>query len=590
MNINMSKLKNKSKVSIVSLLFNFSPKLLVLAVAIGALAGFLYSLIIPFAIKGIQGMNGKENATSEESMLDSSFISGNEGSLFFSVVVVILFAKTLSVILVNNIAKSATADLKVNIVKKINNMKLDDVEKIGFPRLLNVLTGDVVSVAQAAIAIPMIVVSSVTVMGMLGYLAFLNIIVFTVVLAAIFVGVFIFQAPVKMVQGFYEKARECSDIIQEGTRGLVFGAFELKLNKQKSKGYIEEEIIKPIDKWVKLHKVADAILHLASTASDLLSFFIIGGIVFILPYYVELPMSDSFGIVMVLLYISGPIAAILGMLQHLQQGKTALKRMHLLEEYEEEDHGETSTLTSLWTTYTVQDISYTYGNNKTDASFHLKPISLSFQRGQINFIVGGNGSGKSTLSKLLSLHYRSNLGIILFDDCVLDNDNIALARERISVIYSDYYLFRKLYRKHSAADEIKVKTYLNSLGLTGKTEFIDGYFTTTNLSDGQRRRLALLVALIEDKDIYIFDEWAADQDPEFKKIFYQEILPKMKSDNKLVIVITHDDRYFDCADRVIFMEDGGVVAVKSAQPSKLNVSSSIELNAGGLLLDAAVID
>ncbi|KAJ1464339.1 cyclic peptide transporter [Baffinella frigidus] len=522
---------------------------------------------------------------STERFLDINIISGNESLLFFSLVVFILFTKALSVIIVNNIAKSATAELKVKIAKKINIMKLDDVESIGFARLLNILTNDVNSVAAAAMAIPMVVVSTVTIIGMLGYLAFLNVIVFAVVLTSIFVGVFLFQIPVGLVQGLYERARELKDTIQEGIRGLVYGAFELKLDEQKSEHYIKEEIIKPQDKSVKLEKVGDAIIHLAGTSSDLLSFFIIGGIVFILPNYIELPIANSFGIVMALLYIAGPVAAILGMLQQMQMGKVALKRIHELEGYEEEKYPETSTLITEWSTYSVQDISYKYDKNGLDSSFHLKPISLSFERGQINFIVGGNGSGKSTLGKLLSLHYRSLSGTILFDDIVLTDNNICIAREKISVIYSDYFLFRKLYRQHSEADEIKVNAYLYALGLAGKTEFVGGYFTTTNLSDGQRRRLALLVALIEDKDIYVFDEWAADQDPVFKRIFYQKILPEMKNDNKLVIVITHDDRYFDCADRVIFIEDAAVVDVKQIESSKTATHTPLVESVGAFILD-----
>jgi putative ATP-binding cassette transporter len=569
------------EVSIVSLLFNSSPKLLVFAVIIGVLSGFFYSLIIPFAINGIEARvvsadlsSSTVSTTSSTAFLFSSdIISNNKALCFFVMVLFILLTKALAVILVNNIAKSATAELKSDLVKKISRMKVDNVLSVGFSRLINILAYDVNSVVGAAGAIPMLVVSVVTVLGMLGYLAILNIYVFIMVLVAIIFGVFLFQTPVKMVQGLYEKSRVLTDTIQEGVRGLVFGVFELKLDTEKSQNYIAEEIIEPQNKSIKLEKVGDAIMCLADTSSDLLSFFIIGGMVFILPHYIDLPTADSFGIVMALLYIAGPVGAILGMLQQVEIGKIALKRIHEINDYEEEIISTDSTLETKWSCYTVKGISYQYADN--DKSFCLKPVSLSFARGEINFIVGGNGSGKSTLSKLLSLHYHSNSGEISFDDTILSHNNIAYARERISVIYSDYYLFRKLYRKYSQQDELKINKYLHSLGLVGKTEFVDGYFTSTNLSDGQRRRLALLLALIEDKDIYIFDEWAADQDPEFKKIFYQDILHQMKIDNKLVIVITHDDRYFDCADRVIFMEEGMVVEVSSITPSKVNTPSLI---------------
>lgn len=557
--------KTNIDTSIVSLLYRYSPNVLIFSIVIGTLAGALYSVIIPFAIQGIESQQAS-GQTSEQSFFMSEVITNNQTLIFFSLIIVILFAKALSVILVNNIAKSATAELKILIAKKINQMKTDNIENIGFPKLLTILTDDVNHVTGAAIAIPMLVVSSVTIIGMLGYLAVLNLYIFSLVLFSIIFGVFLFKIPVMMSQGLYDKARDLRDVIQEGVRGLVFGAFELKLNKEKSARYLEQEIITPQKQSVRLEKIGDAVIHLAGTSSDLLSFFIIGMIVFILPLYVQLPMTQSFGIVMALLYISGPIVNILALQQHIAMGKVALKRIQTLNKYEEENSINIAPLSADWKTYQAHAVTYRYQHEENKDSFTLRPITLSFVPGQINFIVGGNGSGKSTLSKLLSLHYRTLSGDICFDDVVVNDKNIEHARSQISVIYSDYYLFNKLYTAHTQQDETKIQNYLAILGLTGKTAFIDGRFTTTKLSDGQRRRLALLVALIEDKAIYIFDEWAADQDPEFKRIFYQKILPQMKKDNKLIIVITHDDRYFDCADRVVMMEDGEVVNIQVNKP------------------------
>ncbi|CAH9055528.1 ABC transporter ATP-binding/permease protein YojI [Pseudoalteromonas holothuriae] len=556
---------NNKKVSITSLLFSYSPKLLIIAVTIGALSGFFYSLIIPIIVNSIQVKASDEVEVNASYFQSYDFINGNEGWVFFLTVIIILFTKAASVILVNNIAKSATAELKLNIVKRINSMKLDDMEKVGFSRLLNLLTEDVLSVANAAVGIPVIVVSIVTIIGMFSYLFILNSIVFAIVIVSVIFGIILYQTPVRLVRSSYVKSREFSDVIQEGLRGLIFGAFELKLDRNKSKNYIKEEIEIPLLKSTKLEKIADGVLHLSATASDLLSFFIIGFLVFVLPSYIPFPKEESAGIIMALLYIAGPIATILGMFRELEIGNIALKRIHALECFDGELYCNDSQPLPEWNTYNVKGVSYKYSSKEFDNSFSLKPVSLSFSRSQINFIVGGNGSGKSTLSKLISLHYQCNEGEILFDNMIVDESNIALARERISVIYSDYYLFSKLYKKQNLSDIEKVNFYLESLGLSGKTDFVNGYFTTTKLSDGQRRRLALLVALIEDKDIYIFDEWAADQDPEFKKIFYHQILPTMKKDNKLVIVVSHDDRYFKCADRLIFMDGGELVGIESKE-------------------------
>lgn len=553
--------------SVLNLLYRRSPKLLVFAIFSGAVAGALYSLIIPFLLREL-------NKAETEAFSSLS----QQAAIFFLLCISILTAKATSVIVVNNIAKSAVAELRIQLAKKINRMALFNVEEIGFARLLNVLVGDVNSFSAAAVAIPMLLVSAVTVIGMLVYLAIFNVYIFLMVLSAIFFGVFIFRFPVSMASGIYEKVRVLRDVVQENVRGLVLGAYELKLNKDKAKTYIEEELVAPQRDSAKLEKLGDAVLHIAGTASDLLSFFIIGFMVFILPAFINLPASETYGIVMALLYISGPVANIMGMLQHLKVGQIALKRINELSDVLEDSCAANDTVNPIgsWYRFGVRGVTYNY--NKADASqeykFSLGPVDLWFKKSQINFIVGGNGSGKSTLSKILSLHYAPSDGEIMFDDQKVNFSNIVDARSKISVIYSNYFLFPKIYNKSMDANENLINEYINLLGLNGKTEFVNGRFSTTKLSDGQRRRLALLVSLLEDKDIYIFDEWAADQDPEFKRIFYKKILKELKLKNKLVIVVTHDDRYFECADRVIIMEDGNILEIKD---NSLNFSLPEEL-------------
>ncbi|WP_045857571.1 cyclic peptide export ABC transporter [Teredinibacter purpureus] len=561
---------NKQKLSIVGLLYKKAPRLLIFSVSVGAIAGALYSLIIPFVIQGIAAEADSGLAFSVAGV-SFEFDQSSYAAMFFITVTAILFTKLGSVILVNSIAKSAAADLKMSVADTISRARTDSIENVGFSRLLNILSDDVNSVANAAITIPLLVVSFVTILGMLGYLAFLNISVFGIVVGAIVVGLFMFQLPVTLAQKKYEKARAIKDVIQEGVRGLVMGAYELKLNGKKSERFRKEELLDPVNRSVRLEKIADAIFHFAGTSSDLLSFFIIGSVVFILPTYMTLDNAETYGVVMALLYIAGPLAHILGMMQQFKVGQIAMIRIEALYELEEEMQvTETDNIPPTWHSFGGDKLTYQYPNSSSDRTFSLAPISVDFKPGQVNFIVGGNGSGKTTLSKLLSLHYLPSSGNLYFDGVCIDRSNIAAARERISVIYSDYYLFSKIYCDLATVDMGKVNTYLNMLGLSGKTELIDGRFTTTDLSDGQRRRLALMVALLEDKDIYVFDEWAADQDPTFKKIFYQSILPEMRKDNKLVIVITHDDRYFNHADRVITMEDGRVNSIQEIKSEALN--------------------
>ncbi|MEI5640045.1 MULTISPECIES: cyclic peptide export ABC transporter [unclassified Pseudoalteromonas] len=549
--------KNKNLTSLSKLLYNYSPKQLVLAVMLGMLSGALYSLIIPFILSGL------EKGTLEV----SNYVVLEEGSAgFFIFVTAILLTKVASVIFVNNIAKSASADLKLNVAKRIQALGVDTVERIGFSKILNIVVDDVNRITDAAVAIPMIIVSMVTVLGMLTYLAYLDLQVFAFICVAIVIGVLLFQLPVLFAKGLYTRSRNDKDTLQEGIRGLIFGAYEMKLSHEKGKQFLAEEIADPLSSSTSQEKRGDAIIHLAGNASEMICFFVIGAVVFLLPSEYLSSSGSQFGVVMALLYITGPIASILSMMQTLKIAQVSLERVHQLQELEPEIYSTSrnAVFSEGWQTLSLSNAQYQYESDDVDEAFALKPVSLSFQKGYIYFIVGGNGSGKSTLSKLISFHYRPTKGCVQVDDSVITESNLMQMREKVGVIFSNYHLFKKLYISTEQIDRDKVQRYMDMFKLTGKTELVGNIFTTTKLSDGQRRRLALLVALMEDKDIYIFDEWAADQDPEFKDFFYTQVLPELKAKGKLVVAITHDDRYFGCADTVIKMETGAIKSIEQS--------------------------
>jgi putative ATP-binding cassette transporter len=156
-------------------------------------------------------------------------------------------------------------------------------------------------------------------------------------------------------------------------------------------------------------------------------------------------------------------------------------------------------------------------------------------------------------------------GEIYFGDLKIDHEWLNSGRQYISAILSDYYLFDRLLGSLTEVDEKLVNRYLTKLEIQRKVTVTDGKFSTLALSDGQKKRLALVVAFLEDRDIYLFDEWAADQDPVFKEVFYYNIVPELKARNKAVVVITHDDRYFHVADQVLFMEEGKLI--RTERPS-----------------------
>ncbi|WP_067697499.1 ATP-binding cassette domain-containing protein [Nocardia jejuensis] len=194
--------------------------------------------------------------------------------------------------------------------------------------------------------------------------------------------------------------------------------------------------------------------------------------------------------------------------------------------------------------------------------FQLGPIDLTFEPGQITFVVGGNGSGKSTLAKLITGLYVPRTGTLKLNDEPIDHENIEWFRQNSSAIFTDFHLFED-YLGFEPGIDVEVRRYLEELQIAHKVTVQDGRLSTINLSQGQRKRLALLTALLEDRQIYLFDEWAADQEPKFREVFYREILADLKRRGKTVIVITHDDRYFHLADQLVKLDFGRVAEAEA---------------------------
>ncbi len=201
-------------------------------------------------------------------------------------------------------------------------------------------------------------------------------------------------------------------------------------------------------------------------------------------------------------------------------------------------------------------VSYTYARQDGDsAAFGIGPCSLDLRPGEVVFVVGGNGSGKTTLLRNLCMLYQPTSGRVLWNGIAIGPDNVVTYRQRISAIFADFHLFDRIYGNREV-DPATVEAALARVDLSGKTQYRDGRFTSLNLSTGQRKRLALALALIEDREIMVFDEIAAEQDPAFRRRIYHEFLPALREQGKAVLVITHDDRYFDQADRIYYMTEG----------------------------------
>jgi putative ATP-binding cassette transporter len=299
----------------------------------------------------------------------------------------------------------------------------------------------------------------------------------------------------------------------------------------------------------------------AQNWSHFLFFALIGLILFLLPAISNLSPKTLTGYVITTLYLMGPLAGVMSSLSLFGRANVALEKVEqlgvsLVQGNTEECPIDQNEREISFENLELVNVMHSYHHEKDDSHFALGPINLRFRPGELVFLVGGNGSGKSTLAKIITGLYVPENGEIRIDGKPVTDSNRDDYRQLFSAVFADFYLFDNLLGLRPNNVDEQAKVYLEQLHLSHKVKVKDGVLSTTAVSQGQRKRLALLTAYLEDRSFYLFDEWAADQDPLFKDVFYTQLLPELKARGKTVLVISHDDKYFDVADRIIKLDYG----------------------------------
>lgn len=445
---------------------------------------------------------------------------------------------------------------RVDIINYILSTPYEQLEVIKKEVIDTTLNNDTETISRITNVIVGGVTSAFTLMICFAYLAYLNMYALTLSIIIIVIMSIAYYFVGKRVNKIGEKARNEQDIFFKFINSLIGGIKELKLNEVKKKEFTSDMKMN-LYRYRERRTQANIANAYVFITGEIMFILAIGSLVFVFPLFIaELDNNSIASFVFIMLYMLGPINEILNFIPHMIEYRISSKRIENLIKH-------LSTGTDKWIskrtitsfeklTIELNKLSYSYKRNGED-SFEIGPIDYQFQNGEIIFITGGNGSGKSTLVKLISGLYKPTSGYISINKSEVSIDFL---KSNFSVIFNDFYLFDRLYGIDYTNKEEEIVKYLKMFKLNHKVNIADGKFSTLELSTGQKKRLALLVALLEDKQAYIFDEWAAEQDPEFREFFYMQLLNELKQKNKLVIVITHDDQFFDKADRIIKMEMG----------------------------------
>lgn len=546
-----------------------APNKVFVSIVLGGLSGVCYSLLIPLVLSVLDAGDDRFDYIQLPPTRVFSLEVANApfALIFLFLCLAILITRTASQVMLTRIAIDVTSGLRSRMYDRIARAPLSALERIGTPRLIAALTADVPQIVAGASMLPDVLINFVMLVGMLSFLLILNADVFWFVIGCIAFGILTYQAPIVLGRRYFLRARVSLDGLQESIHGLLNGIKELKLSDSKRQDYFDSVLMAYESQVRRNAKAGHTVVTAASNYGDLLSFFVIGSITFVFVNYRVISTPELIGVIMALLYITTPISVLLHSIPEIAMARVSMQRVaELFQTIPNEDISEKQEDPRPWDRVRFQGVRYHYSGAGDENGFGIGPLNLEIRKGEITFIVGGNGSGKSTLCKLLTLHYRASAGVILFGDHAINDQSIGSYRQSISAIYSDYHLFEQILGDASKGAEATVNHYLTALDLSRKVTYRNGKFSTLSLSSGQRRRMALLASIIDDKELYVFDEWAADQDPTFKGVFYNTILPALKAKGKAVVAITHDDRYFDLADQLIVLSEGQVLRVDGKAP------------------------
>ncbi|NWD27657.1 cyclic peptide export ABC transporter [Pseudomonas yamanorum] len=502
-------------------------------------------------------------ATINNALHSESGLTQGVVALFAGLCLLALFSSICSDIGTNYVGQHIIAKLRKELGEKVLSAPMEQIERYRSHRLIPVLTHDVDTISDFAFAFAPLAISLTVTLGCLGYLAMLSWPMFLMMVVAIIIGTAIqYLAQSHGIKGFME-ARDAEDELQKHYNAIAEGAKELRIHRPRRQRMFVSGIKATADFICKTQIRSINTFVVAKTFGSMLFFVVIGLALALQSFWPSADKTVMSGFVLVLLYMKGPLEHLIGTLPIVSRAQIAFRRIAELSEQfsSPEPHlllADQGTPAAPVKHLELRDVSFAFPAVADSEAFRLGPVNLTINEGEIIFIVGENGCGKTTLIKLLLGLYPPQQGEVRLNGQRIDAENRDDYRQLFTTIFSDYYLFDDVVQgdQHIPEDANK---YLQRLEIAHKVSVQDGKFTTTDLSTGQRKRLALVNAWLEERPVLVFDEWAADQDPTFRRIFYTELLPDLKRLGKTIIVISHDDRYFNVADQLVRMEAGRVM-------------------------------
>ncbi|MCP4117665.1 MAG: cyclic peptide export ABC transporter [Desulfobacteraceae bacterium] len=482
-------------------------------------------------------------------------------SLFVTCIAGFIYTRRFTMTRSIKIVQDIIIDMRINLADKIRRAGLLPIEQMGETRLYTTIVENTDIIFEATKSMSNAGASLIMIIFSFGYIYYISPAAFFLSMVIIASGIVVYTINQgksnEELWATMEKEKEFSEYLSH----LIRGFKEVKMNSARSEDLFENYLKKSSDAARDLRLQSETRFIQNYVFSQISFYILLGSIVFVLPQFSFFDHAVIIDLIAVNLFIVGPLGVVIDTLPLVAKADVAVRTLNELDrQLTEADDSKNTVETSLvkekntFDEIVYKGLRFTYGNSN-GSQFGVGPMDLTIKSGELIFIVGGNGSGKSTLMKLMIGLYYPGAGSIRVDDVKIDESNYAHFRDLFSIIFTDFYLFDRLYGLKDVQEEAVLK-FIAKMNLSDKTGFQDGRFTQTRLSTGQKKRLGLIVSYLENKPVLAFDEVAADQDPTFREYFYEVVLKELKEMGKTIILISHDDRYFHVADRVLKMDYG----------------------------------
>lgn len=456
----------------------------------------------------------------------------------------------------------AVFDMRVDILTRVAACDLQRFEQVPNQYIYTAVTEDTGQIARSPEILSSMLIAGFTILVCFGYLLWLSPTAFALLVVCTLLGGWLYSRVAGLAERDWQQARETQDAFFRLVDHQLRGFKELKMSDGKRRAFFEDDLLARCREGYARNVAGGEKYIQAVLVSGVLIYGILGAFAFTGQAWLGLAPAPFAATILVMLYLTPAIQQAVDLLPTLDRFGIAVDKIERLQRELAQQPTVYKTVALPtpattpppdWHRLELDAVSFRYPSPAGDPAFGVGPLDFTLTRGEVVFVVGGNGSGKTTLIKLLLGLYRPEAGRLLLDQVSYPAGE-ATQRLLFAPLFADFHLFDRIYGETPDADE--VAALLRLFQIDHKVALNDGVWSTLALSQGQRKRLGLVGALLDPAPILVMDEFAADQDPAFRRTFYHDLLPLFRARGKTVVAVTHDEAYFDRADRIVHMVEG----------------------------------